>query len=159
MSALPLREGVSGAASRFDMMRTEPLAFHASEPPPFGAGREATIGDMAREFGVTLRTLRFYEDRGMLHPRREGTARHYGGPDRFRLQMILKGKQLGFTLAEIAELVGARESDAESDIESRLKPQQIVNQIGHLERQRGEIEAAISRLRATHERLESPTLA
>ncbi len=66
-----------------------------------GAG-EMTIGEMAREFGVTLRTLRFYEDRHLIRPRRMGNARYYGGADRVRLEMILKGKQLGFTLAEIS---------------------------------------------------------
>lgn len=115
--------------------------------------QEATIGEMAREFGVSLRTLRFYEDRGLLHPRRAGTSRYYGGPDRFRLSMILKGKQLGFTLSEIAELVGAKDSAPDADIETQLTPTHIVGQIGHLERQRNEIEAAISRLRATHSRL------
>ena len=71
------------------------------------AGRESTIGEMARAYGVTLRTLRFYEDRNLLRPRRAGNARYYGGVDRARLAMILKGKQLGFTLAEIADLIGA----------------------------------------------------
>ena len=61
-----------------------------------------TIGDLAREFGVTLRTLRFYEDRGLLSPRRDGTARIYDPRDRERLSVILKGKQLGFTLTETA---------------------------------------------------------
>ena len=75
------------------------------------AGRRAdrpktyTIGDLAREFGVTLRTLRFYEDRGLLSPRREGTARIYDARDRSRLSVILKGKQLGFTLTEIRAMV------------------------------------------------------
>ena len=73
-----------------------------------------TIGDLAREFGVTLRTLRFYEDRGLLSPRREGTARIYDARDRARLSVILKGKQLGFTLTEIRAMVaeerGARDA-------------------------------------------------
>ena len=117
------------------------------------AAGEMTIGEMAREFGVTLRTLRFYEDRNLIHPRRAGNIRFYGGPDRVRLQMILKGKQLGFTLAEIAELIGAEDSAAKTDFEGRLRPAQIVNQLDHLERQRRDIEDAISSLRATHERL------
>ena len=55
------------------------------------AGRESTIGEMARAYGVTLRTLRFYEDRNLLRPRRVGNARYYGGVDRARLAMILSG--------------------------------------------------------------------
>ena len=113
--------------------------------------REMTIGEMAGQFGVSLRTLRFYEDRKLLRPRREGTTRIYGAGDRLRLQMILKGKQLGFTLTEIGELIGAR--DANDDFEQTLQPQQILMQIDHLERQRHEIDDAIERLRATHARV------
>ena len=114
-------------------------------------GGESTIGEMASQFGVSLRTLRFYEDRKLLRPRREGNSRIYGPGDRMRLQMILKGKQLGFTLTEISDLIGAQ--DTSEDFEQKLQPQQIVTQIDHLERQRRDIEAAITRLRATHARL------
>ena len=113
---------------------------------------EMTIGEMAREFGVTLRTLRFYEDRNLIRPRRMGSARYYGGSDRVRLEMILKGKQLGFTLAEIAELIGADNGAAGADFEEKLRPAQIVDQLDHLERQRREIDEAIAKLRATRER-------
>ncbi len=113
--------------------------------------RELTIGEMASEFDVSLRTLRFYEDRKLLRPRREGNSRLYSATDRLRMQMILKGKQLGFTLTEIHDLIGNYESS--DDFEGKLKPQQIVAQIDHLERQRAEIDGAITRLRATHERL------
>ena len=59
-----------------------------------------SIGDLAREFGVSLRTLRFYEDRGLLTPHRKGTVRRYDEQHKTRLSMILKAKQLGFILAE-----------------------------------------------------------
>ena len=117
------------------------------------AAGEMTIGEMAREFGVTLRTLRFYEDRNLIRPRRAGNARYYGGPDRVRLEMILKGKQLGFTLAEISELIGAEDCSAKTDFEERLQPAQIVDQLDHLERQRREIDEAITKLQATRERM------
>ena len=113
--------------------------------------REMTIGEMAIEFNVSLRTLRFYEDRKLLRPRREGNSRLYSATDRLRMQMIMKGKQLGFTLTEIHDLIGNYESS--DDFEGKLKPQQIVAQIDHLERQRAEIDGAIARLRATHERV------
>lgn len=113
--------------------------------------RENTIGEMAAEFNVSLRTLRFYEDRKLLRPRREGNTRLYSATDRLRMQMIMKGKQLGFTLTEIHELIGNYESS--DDFENKLKPQQIVAQIDHLERQRAEIDGAIARLKATHARL------
>src|ERR1700733_4467785 len=114
---------------------------------------ELTISQMSRVFGVSLRTLRFYEDRGLIKPRREGNARYYRGTDRIRMEMILKGKKLGFTLTEIQDLIGGKGASETTDLEYQLNPQQIVTQIGHLERQRNEIEGAIERLRATQSRL------
>ena len=63
-----------------------------------------TIGDLAREFGVTTRTIRHYEDEGLLSPARHGTARIFSARDRVRLKLALRGKRLGFTLQEIKEL-------------------------------------------------------
>jgi DNA-binding transcriptional MerR regulator len=63
-----------------------------------------TITDLAREFGVTTRTIRHYEAEGLLSPRREGTIRLFGSRDRVRLKLALRGKRLGFSLAEIREL-------------------------------------------------------
>jgi DNA-binding transcriptional MerR regulator len=114
------------------------------------AERAWTIGDMAREFRVSLRTLRFYEDRALLHPRRKGVTRLYSGRDRLHLQMILKAKQLGFTLAEIREIL-ARD-DCGEDL--NLQPDQIVAQIRHIERQLSTLEAALAELRLARERAE-----
>lgn len=63
------------------------------------------IGDLAEEFGVTLRAIRFYEDEGLLRPLRAGQRRVYREGDRIRLKLILRGKRLGFTLSEIAEIL------------------------------------------------------
>ena len=114
---------------------------------------ELTISQMSRVFGVSLRTLRFYEDRGLIKPRREGNARYYRAGDRIRMEMILKGKKLGFTLTEIQDLIGGKGATETVDLEDQLNSQQIVTQIGHLERQRREIEGAIERLRATQSRI------
>jgi DNA-binding transcriptional MerR regulator len=123
------------------------------QPASVAGQDEMTISQMSRLYGVSLRTLRFYEDRGMIKPRREGNARYYRGADRIRMDMILKGKKLGFTLSEICDLIGGKGATETPDLEERLQPQQIANQIGHLERQREEIDNAIARLRATHSRL------
>jgi len=123
------------------------------------AQEEMTISQMSRLYGVSLRTLRFYEDRGMIKPRREGNARYYRSADRIRMDMILKGKKLGFTLSEICDLIGGKGAIETPDLEERLQPQQIVNQIGHLERQREEIDNAIARLRATHGRVSRAAVA
>lgn len=112
------------------------------------------IGDVARQFGLTLRALRFYEDKGLLSPRREGLARLYSAADRVRLQLILKGKRLGFTLAEISEMVEAHErNDAGPDQQLKLSREKCMEQIAHLEQQKREIEEAIVELKRTHDTL------
>jgi DNA-binding transcriptional MerR regulator len=66
---------------------------------------EYSISDLAREFDVTPRAIRFYEDQGLLAPRRDGQRRIYLARDRTRLKLILRGKRLGLTLSEIRELI------------------------------------------------------
>jgi DNA-binding transcriptional MerR regulator len=123
------------------------------------AGRRAdrpktyTIGDLAREFGVTLRTLRFYEDRGLLSPRREGTARIYDARDRSRLSVILKGKQLGFTLTEIRAMVAEERAGEAPAANLKLSLAQVEDQIAHLEQQKVEIEQALAELKAHRDTL------
>ena len=63
-----------------------------------------TITDLAKEFGMTTRTIRHYEDEGLLSPRRDGMNRLFSNRDRVRLKLVLRGKRLGFSLAEIREL-------------------------------------------------------
>ncbi len=112
---------------------------------------ERTIGEIARSYDVSLRTLRFYEDKGLLQPRRQGTARFYSARERIRLELILKGKRLGFTLAEIYNLIASRSDTApdsqETDLTESLGQGQIAAQIAHLERQRNDLEIAIGELR------------
>ena len=68
------------------------------------------ISDLAREFGITPRTIRFWEDQGILSPAREGSKRIFARRDRARLKMALRGKRLGLSLAEIKDLIGMYES-------------------------------------------------
>jgi DNA-binding transcriptional MerR regulator len=110
------------------------------------------ISDLAVEYGVTLRALRFYESKGLLKPRRDGAARLYSEDDRRRLKLIIKGKQLGFTLREIIDLV-ARSTDVSTPNELGLTRQQCIEQIKLLERQKREIEGAILELRRTYSSL------
>ena len=65
-----------------------------------------TISDLAEEFDVTTRTIRFYEEKGLLKPKRAGQRRIYGPADRTRLRLILRGKRLGLSLDESAEIIG-----------------------------------------------------
>lgn len=64
-----------------------------------------TITELTREFGVSTRTLRFYEDEGLLHPERRGRTRLFRSADRRLLQEILRGRRIGFTIAEIREII------------------------------------------------------
>jgi DNA-binding transcriptional MerR regulator len=109
-----------------------------------------TIGDLAREFGVTLRALRFYEDKGLLSPAREGLTRLYSAQDREHLKLILKGKRLGFTLVEISDMI-AREGDTAPRL--AMSAETVREQIAHLERQRVEIDEALAELRRSYEAL------
>lgn len=116
-----------------------------------------TIGDLARDFGVTLRALRFYEDKGLLSPRREGLARLYCAADRDRLAVILKGKRLGFTLAEIRSMVAAHDKSASGKSANgrdlALTRERCLSQLEQLEHQKADIEAAITELQETLARL------
>jgi DNA-binding transcriptional MerR regulator len=71
---------------------------------------EFSISELAREFDVTPRAIRFYEDQGLLAPRREGQRRVYTARDRTRLKLTLRGKRLGLTLSEIRELIDMYET-------------------------------------------------
>jgi DNA-binding transcriptional MerR regulator len=116
-------------------------------------GKEYLISDLSREFGVTLRALRFYEDRGLLAPKRIGTMRIYSNRDRERLSVILKGKQLGFTLAEIQEMLTPTEQGGKGGIDLKLSLAKVDEQIAHLETQREEVDAAIAALVETRNQL------
>jgi DNA-binding transcriptional MerR regulator len=88
---------------------------HASVDTEHGAAkapiRTWTIAQLAREFDVTPRTIRFYEDGGLIAPARQGTSRIYSAGDRARLSWILRGKRLGFSLGEIRELLDLYHAD------------------------------------------------
>lgn len=110
-----------------------------------------SIGDLAREFGVTLRTLRFYEDKGLLNPARDGLTRSYSNTDREHLKLILKGKRLGFTLVEIGEMIAHQ--DDNGSVSLSISADTVKEQIAHLERQRREIDDALTELRRSYEGL------
>lgn len=113
-----------------------------------------TIGEIARTFEVSLRTLRFYEDRGLLVPRREGTSRLYGPTEKARLTSILSLKHLGFTLTEIREIM-ADSDKRPANGGLRLGAEQVKAQLAHLEKQRRDIDGAISALRSVQDTLVS----
>ena len=119
--------------------------------PIASARKSFTIGQLAREFGLTLRTLRFYEDRGLISPSREGSTRLYSHRDRARLAMIVKAKALGFTLAEIKETLAEETTGEPNGL--ALSSSQIADQIAHLEKQQADIHTALAELKALRMKL------
>ena len=104
------------------------------------------IGDLAREFGVTLRTLRFYEDRGLIHPGRSGTTRLYGSRDRERLRTALFCKRIGMSLGEIREVLELNEQTNAGQDQSAKLEESYVSQLGKLREQYSDIGSAITDL-------------
>lgn len=110
---------------------------------------EFTINELAGEFSLTHRALRFYESRGLLAPRRDGRRRFFSRADRRRLALILKGKKLGFTLSEISEMVEA-EAGRATQHGLKLTAEKCEEQIKHFERQIVEAGEALQELRRIH---------
>ena len=141
-------------------------AYHTSPLPPGGAhnghsrgcvedeaGPAMTIGEVAREFGVTLRTLRFYEAKCLIAPQRTGSHRLYGRSDRDRVALVLTGRRLGFTLVEIKRLLEGADGKNLS-----LTREKCVEQINFLERQKRDIELALGELRQIYSSFYKPSL-
>ncbi|PLX44469.1 MAG: transcriptional regulator [Hyphomicrobiales bacterium] len=108
-----------------------------------------TIGQLAREFDITARTLRFYEDKGLIAPRRRGRQRIYSRRDRARLKLILQGKRVGFALSEIKEMLDLYDLRDGQETQMRVSLQRFRERIAGLERQRHEIDQAIDDLNRT----------
>ena len=88
-----------------------PTAASAKSPAARDNQRIYSIAELSREFAITPRTIRFYEDEGLIKPRRQGMTRLYSAGDRTRLGWILRGKRLGFALAEIRDLLDLYQVD------------------------------------------------
>ncbi|MEM6667099.1 MAG: MerR family DNA-binding transcriptional regulator [Pseudomonadota bacterium] len=105
-----------------------------------------TIGDLSREFGITLRTIRFYEDKGIVSPHRNGTTRLFGRRDRARLKLALMGKRLGFSLSDIKDLIDLYDLRDGQVTQLNAAKGKFADQITKLEKQRSDIDAAIVEL-------------
>ncbi|MCB1507854.1 MAG: MerR family DNA-binding transcriptional regulator [Hyphomicrobiaceae bacterium] len=108
-----------------------------------------TIGDLAREFELTLRAIRFYEDKGLLNPKRDGMQRVFSRRDRARLKLILMGKKVGFSLAEIHEMLDLYDLKDGQVTQLRVAVDRFTHQIDILEQQKRDIEQAVTELRRT----------
>ena len=116
-----------------------------------------TIGELSQEFDLTLRALRFYEDKGLITPQRRGVTRLYSPQERERIALIVKGKKLGFTLTEIRDLVAAQEGRSDP-CSLNLSREKCLEQINLLEKQRHQIESALAELRRVYSTLTAKNL-
>jgi DNA-binding transcriptional MerR regulator len=116
--------------------------------------RSFTIRNLCVEFKVTPRALRFYEDKGLLYPAREGMNRVYNHRDRARLQLILRGKRVGLSLSEIREILDLYDENDGGAAQMAKSLKKFRERIAALEAQREDIDGAIEQLRGGCERME-----
>jgi DNA-binding transcriptional MerR regulator len=104
------------------------------------------IGEMAKKHEVTLRTLRFYEDKGLLNPKREGATRLYSRRDNARLKLILLGRKVGFSLREVKQMIDLYDPTGSNTKQLKLALDKSEKQLGRLQKQRQAIDEAIAEL-------------
>ena len=135
----------------------------STRPLPEGyedsAGQFYSVTQLARDLGVTARTIRFYEDKGLISPRRAGNNRVYTLRDRARMILILRGKKLGFSLREIKEYLDLYDADPTHAKQLRLLLKAVRDRMAQLEDQRVALDEALGELRdveaQTHNALEA----
>jgi DNA-binding transcriptional MerR regulator len=111
-----------------------------------------SITDLASEFDVTLRTIRHYEDIGLITPERRRTARVFHPRDRVRLALVLRGKRLGFSLEEIATIVNMYDAEPGEAGQLRYLLDQIATRRQELEQRRRDIEQTLAELADVEQR-------
>lgn len=110
------------------------------------SNRTWTIAEIAAEFGVTHRTVRFYEDQGLISPERRGTQRVFHPRDRVRLALVLRGKRLGFDLGQIRRIVDMYDQEPGEAGQLRYLLDQIAERRAELEQRRHDIELTLAEL-------------
>lgn len=109
-------------------------------------GNVIRIGDLAEQFGITLRALRFYEDKGLINPKRNGTTRLYSYRDRARLKLILLGRKVGFSLREVKQILDLYNPSESNATQLKVTLEKTKKQQDKLIAQRNAIDEAISEL-------------
>ena len=111
-----------------------------------GSGSTFTISELSKEFGITTRTIRFYESRGLILPERIGTSRRYSKRDRARLILILRGRNLGFTVEDVGDYLALYDSDPGQVAHTQLLLDKVVAAIETLRVKRSDIDKALADL-------------
>jgi len=106
-----------------------------------------TIGELADEFGITTRTIRFYEARGLITPERKGANRSYSRRNRARLMLILRGKNLGFTLEDIAEYLALYDADPGQLTQTKMLLAKVETMLEDLAKKRADIDRTLRDLK------------
>jgi DNA-binding transcriptional MerR regulator len=123
----------------------------ARRGPPAGAGehpdRLYTIGELAQELAVTTRAIRFYEAKGLIAPARRGIARSYTRRDRARLRLILRGKNLGFSLEEIAQYLKLYDADPAQITQTQMLLARVERAIDDLQAKRADLDRTLKELK------------
>jgi DNA-binding transcriptional MerR regulator len=110
-------------------------------------GHAYTIRDLTKEFGITARTLRHYEMEGLIRPARKGQQRLYSARDRARITLILRGRRVGFSLAEIGEILDLYDAGDGGAAQLAHAQKKFAERIQSLERQKADVEESIAELR------------
>ena len=113
-----------------------------------------TITELAQEFDVTTRTIRFYEDKGLIAPERLKQRRIYHPRDRVRLQLVMRGKRLGFSLDEIQKMIDLYDADPTESAQLKMFIVKLRERRKLLQRQRNDINKVISEIREREQQCE-----
>jgi DNA-binding transcriptional MerR regulator len=105
------------------------------------------IQEVAKELGMTMRALRFYEDKGLIAPQRVGTTRIYGKREVARIRLVLRGRALGFTVREIKEFLDLYDVDPEHIEQKRRFVARVRERLGQLEQRKAALDETIAELR------------